>query len=338
MKRLFVIAAVLIVGSYGWYRWQLRPQDALRDAVVNIDIPRGASVREIGALLRENGMLRSSLALGIRAQSLRLQHRLQAGHFALSPSMDVDKILDVLTGGKPVQLKVTIPEGFTVGDIDAMMVHRGLTETGAVIACARKCDFSQFLFLPRKLSGLALSEAPGGRVEGYLYPDTYFVAGIDFDAKAFLERLLSTFEERVIEEYSGEVASSKRSWHKIVTMASLIEEETRTDRERPIVAGILWKRFDAGRGLDVDATLRYVLGKPTAALTKEDLQFNSPYNTRRNRGLPPGPIANPGIASIRAALRPQESPYWYYLHDANGKIRYAVTNDEHNENKARYLR
>ena len=105
-----------------------------------------------------------------------------------------------------------------------------------------------------------------------------------------------------------------------------------------MVSGILWKRFDEGMGLGVDAAIRYILDKPTAVLTRVDLEVDSPYNLRKYRGLPPGPIANPGIRSIEAALRPQASDYYYYLHGTDGVIRYAVTNDEHNENKARYLR
>ena len=120
-------------------------------------------------------------------------------------------------------------------------------------------------------------------------------------------------------------------------MASLIERETRTAEERPIISGILWKRFDAERGLDVDATVRFVLGKATGALTKEDLEVDSAYNTRRRRGLPPGPIANPGLASLEAALHPEDSTYWYYLHGKKGEIHYSETNDEHNEKKEKYL-
>ncbi len=121
-------------------------------------------------------------------------------------------------------------------------------------------------------------------------------------------------------------------------MASLVEEETRTDDERAIVAGILWKRFDAGTGLGVDATVRYALDKPSSALTVSDLDTNSDYNTRKFRGLPPGAIASPSLESIKAALHPEASEYWYYLHGTDGQIRYAKTNEEHNENKYKYLR
>jgi UPF0755 protein len=137
--------------------------------------------------------------------------------------------------------------------------------------------------------------------------------------------------------YSADFANVTRPMHQVITMASLIEEETKTDAERATVAGILWKRFDAKTGLGVDAAVRYILEKPKGVLTASDLNVQSDYNLRKYRGLPPGPIANPGLKSIEAALHPKDSEYWYYLHDKQGVIHYAVTNDEQNVNRAKYL-
>lgn len=314
------------MGFYAWYRVRLLPVPIESEAPVTVTIPEGTSVRRIGELLAEKELIRSPWAFRIRTRARGLQNRMQAGSFLLNSSMTVDAIIDAITGGTPLQMKITIPEGFTVEDIDRLVAAKGLAATGAILACAKTCDFSSLGFLPSK------------NVEGYLFPDTYFVSAHDFAPKAFLTRLLETFRKRVIEALDSDVKESKRSWADTVTMASLIEEETRTTGERPIVSGILWKRFDAHSGLDVDAALRYIVDKPTAPLTKQDLALNSPYNLRRYRGLPPSAIANPGLESIRAAIHPQESPYWYYLHDAKGEIHYALTNDEHNVHKAQYLR
>jgi len=291
-------------------------------------------VTAIGDLLAHEAIIRSPLVFRIDAGVRGLSDKLQAGSFALSPSMDTDAVLDVLTGGKGLQMKLTIPEGLTVKDIDALVAEKHLAPAGAILSCAQTCDFSAFDFLP-PAKGLATR---GGRIEGYLFPDTYFVSVGDFVPKFFLERLLGTFRSRVADGLKNDIKASGRGLHQIVTMASLIEEETRGNAEKPVVAGILWKRFDAKTGLGVDATVRYILEKKSAALTAADLAINSPYNLRRFRGLPPGPIASAGLQSIKAALHPQQSPYWYYLHNASGVIHYAVTNDEHNANKARYLR
>ena len=248
--------------------------------------------------------------------------------------MAVEQIVEVLQSGKADEAVITIPEGYTVRQIDALMAERGFSATGEILRCAQECDFSSFEFLP-SVGGLAQR---GGKVEGYLYPDTYFVAKEDFHPKFFLERLLTTFRKKVVGPYESVIGQSGRSLHEIVTMASLIEEETLTDTERPVVSGILWKRFDDGRGLGVDATVRYILDKQTDAITQADLNTNSPYNSRKFRGLPPGPIASVGIASFLAALYPQESAYWYYLHGSDGEIHYAVTNEEHNVNRYLFMR
>lgn len=287
----------------------------------------------VGELLEERGVIRSSWKFRWAVSRMGVASSLQAGAYVLQPSKRLEEIIADLTGGQQGEVRVTVPEGFTVAQIDALVAGLGLAETGAILACARSCAFPAHAFLP---PGDGLSPR-GGRVEGYLFPDTYFIDPQAFTPEAFLSRMLSTFEERVIAVQEARIAASKRSLHEIVTMASLIEEETRTADERPVVAGILWKRFDIGMGLQVDATVRYILEKPVAAITAADLQTDSPYNTRRYRGLPPGPIANPGLASIEAALAPQSTPYLYYLHGKDGQIRYAETNDGHNANRARYL-
>ena len=171
-----------------------------------------------------------------------------------------------------------------------------------------------------------------------MYPDTYFVIAAEFTAESFAKRLLSTFQKKIVEGLYKEAEGNPRSLAEIITMASLIEEETREDDERAPVSGILWKRYDSNLGLGVDATVRYILNKPTDAITVADLNTNSPYNTRKFRDLPPGPIANPGYESILASLYPKETKYWYYLHGNDGEIRYAVSNGEHNLNRHKYLR
>lgn len=264
---------------------------------------------------------------------------LRAGTYVLQPSMSTTEILGVLTGGAAGEVSITIPEGFTVADIDALMAEKGFTATGAIVDCAKHCDFPEFSFASESsLDAFDLTESWGGKLEGYLYPDTYFVGGEGSDPKAFLSRLLSTFDAKVARGLAPDIKASGHSLQVIVTMASLIEKEAANDEERAVISGILWKRLDQGMPLGVDATVRYAVGKPTAPLTKADLEDPSPYNTRVRKGLPTAPIANPGLASIKAALHPETTPYFYYLHGNDGKIRYAITNDEHNANKAKYLR
>lgn len=331
-RRLGLIGIVVLIVVFGWYRLSLQPVSN-DTAKVAIAIEKGMSVHAISRLLEKEGIIRSALAFRLYTRFQAKQASLQAGQFYLQPSMSAAEVLEVLHKGLAEEVAVTVPEGYTLRDIDSLLASKKLITAGKLIECAQTCDFSRFGFLP-SASNLA---DRGGQLEGYLYPDTYFVAAGNFEPKEFLERMLQTFEKRVVQKYRTQITESSRSLHQIVTMASLVEEESRHDEERAFVAGILWKRLDNTVLLGVDAAVRYIVNKPGEALTKTDLQVDSPYNLRTKHGLPPGPIASPSLSSIEATLAPQPSQYWYYLHDSAGRIHYAVTNDEHNENKAKYL-
>lgn len=332
---LIGIASLLLWSSWRlWYTLALRAADADDQSRVSVTIPAGASTAGIASLLEDKELIRSPRAFIAYAGETGDDASLQAGTFVLRRSMSTAEIVDALTTGSTQEMSLTIPEGYTVEDIDALLSEKGLIAAGDIADCANTCDFSTFDFLP---SGAGQAER-GGKLEGYLYPDTYFIEPDNVVPKFFLERMLGAFRTKVIADKEEEIAASGRSLHEIVTMASLIEKETRTGDERAVVSGILWKRLDEGIGLYVDAANRYILNKPTAEITAEDLNMDSPYNLRRYAGLPPGPIASPGLPSIEAAIAPESSPYYYYLHGSDGQIRYAVTNDEHNVNKARYLK
>jgi UPF0755 protein len=332
LRKFLLVLAILVIVVGFWYRWQELPVDAADDTPQSVTIEQGMSLNGIAAMLEEKELIRSARAFTIFARVHGAQSKLQAGDFYLKKSMNSSQILEALKKGLSQEIALTIPEGFTVKDIDALLVKEGLITAGQFSECARTCVLEGFSFLP---SGAALAKR-GGRVEGYLFPDTYFVAKTGFTPEAFIKRMLETFRTRVIDGLP-EIATSGKSLHEAVTMASLIEEETRHDDERAIVSGILWKRLQNSVTLGVDAAVRYIVEKPSSAITLTDLDIDSPYNLRKFLGLPPGPIASPGLESIRAALAPQSSKYWYYLHDANGVIHYAETNDEHNANKQRYL-
>jgi len=334
MKKLIVISISVLCVLVVWYQWSIRPVDSGSEARQAVKIESGMSVRQIAEFLDEKGVIRSQRAFMLYAKLHGKESSLQAGKFVLRPSMSIPELITVLQDGKAEEILVTIPEGFTVQQIDERLAELGIIEAGEIVRCANECDFSSFEFLP-KADGLA---ERGGKLEGYLFPDTYYIDVEEFVPKFFLERLLTTFRRRVVETLAADLEANEHTLHEVITMAALIEEETRTDEERPVISGILWKRYDADLGLGVDATVRYILDKPTGALTVGDLNFNSPYNTRKFKGLPPGPIATPGEASIIAALRPEESPYWYYLHGTDGAVHYSETNEEHNISKYLYIR
>ncbi len=334
MKKIVVIGIIAGAVVAGWYFASLRPVDGSSEERTSAKIEAGASLTQIANLLHEKRVIRSPMAFKVYAKLNGYEGNLQAGTFILRPSMNVGEIASILKSGKAEEMLITIPEGFTVSQIDSLLAEKGLITEGDITKCAIECDFSSFEFLPNE-EGISPF---GGRVEGYLFPETYFVSADEFVPKFFLERMLTTFRNNVLSPLDDQIKSSGRPLHRIITVASLIEEEASGDEERPVISGIMWKRYEENLGLGVDATVRYILQKPLGELTTADLNFNSPYNTRKFKGLPPGPIASPGENSILASISPAESEYWYYLHGKDGTVHYAVTNEEHNVNKYLYLK
>jgi UPF0755 protein len=209
-------------------------------------------------------------------------------------------------------VKVTIPEGFTAREMGVLLEEK-------------LGDFDAEHFV-----------ALGKAEEGYLFPDTYFFLP-GSSPESVIAAMRRTFDERV-GPLAPRIEDFGRPLDEVVTMASLLEKEARRTETRRTIAGILWKRLDRGMSLQVDAVFGYIFGTTTFSPSFDDLEVDSPYNTYRNVGLPPGPIANPGLDAIEAAITPIETPYWYYLTDGDGVMRYAKTFEGHKQNRERYLR
>jgi UPF0755 protein len=238
--------------------------------------------------------------------------KIQSGEFKLTPSYSLFQTVNTIFKG-PVELWVTIPEGLRREEIVQKFAN-GLGKDATFVT-----DFLQ---------------ASKGK-EGYLFPDTYLLPR-DMTAATIVKKMTDTFASKTqnLKNNSG------LSFDQAIVLASLLERETKTDAERPIVAGILIKRLNSDWPLQIDATVQYAVGTPKnwwPILTLDDLSIKSAFNTYKNQGLPPFPIANPGISSIKAVLNPVESDYWYYIHDNSGQIHYAKTLAEHNANIAKYL-
>lgn len=331
---LFSFTLLLVLGVL--FVWSGSPISSSREKIF-VTIEPGSSVSSIATLLEDKELIRSPMLFRITSELLGVSSSLKTGTFALTPSMSLRDIIGILHEGKIEEVYVTVPEGFTVRDIDALLASKGLGEKGDIIRCAFECDFSSFVFLPTKNISTLESEI-GSRLEGYLFPETYAISAFGYQPKFFLERMLGEFQRRITEGMKTDIDASGKTIHEMITMASLIEEESRHEDERAVISGILWKRLREKVVLAVDATTRYELNKKKEPLLKSELDTQSLYNTRRKLGLPPGPIASPGESSIMASLKPKETEYWYYLHGKDGTIHYALSNEEHNKNKTRYLR
>ncbi|EKE04909.1 MAG: hypothetical protein ACD_19C00429G0069 [uncultured bacterium] len=264
-------------------------------------VNKGSSVSLIGKNLEKDGLVKSGIAFKFYVQITNLQNKIQAGEFELSKNLSLIQIVEKLKKG-PVEIWVTIPEGLRREEI-GMKFKTTLAKDDEF--------YKEFL------------EIAKGK-EGYLFPETYLFSK-DISATQIVNKMTKTFETKV-----------KDITYKQLIVASMLERETLADNEKPIVAGILYKRIENDWPLQVDATLQYIKGdwKPVYSVDKE---LKSPFNTYKNLGLPPSPISNPGLSSILAAISPEESEYWYYIHDNDGKIHFAKDLNEHNANINKYL-
>jgi len=302
-----------------WWVWASSP--ACSDSCQNkiFIVKKGESLGEIAQNLEDESLVRSSLAFQFVVAKLGITRSIQAGDFRLNPKMSLEEIAQELTFGT-LDRWITLIEGWRREEI---------TEEIAVRLEGEESLFSQteFLNLTRNL-------------EGKLFPDTYLVPK-DADAQRVVEMLTTNFEKKT---------SDLDSDRKTLILASIIEREAKYAEDRPIVAGIIYNRLNSGMLLQADATVQYAVANAKCkmengkcewwpkSLSKEDLKIDSPYNTYLYQGLPPASICNSSLASIKAALNPQETDYWFYLSDRQGKMHYAKTLGEHNANIEKYLR
>lgn len=330
-KKKFSVASLIIIIVVVVIVFRLVWGSGTIEKTGDIEIAQGAKAADVWRMLVNEGYADRTIPWKYYGRANNAAAKIQAGIYHLEESETVSAVISRFVQGetKSDEQTVTFPEGFTEKQIGARLADRqGIDEKQFVQDAAPALYAQQFPFL----EGL-----PKGRtLEGYLFPDTYRLAKDD-TTKDIVTRLLGNFDRKVTQELRDEAKQKGRTLDEIIIMASIIEKEVQSTEDMAMVSGILWKRIDNNEGLYADATVEYIVNK-NGALTVQDLSLDSPYNTRKYRGLPPGPISNPGMNAIIAAIRPQQSDYYYYLTTKEGKTVFAKTNDEHNRNKAKYLR
>ncbi|MBI2108775.1 MAG: endolytic transglycosylase MltG [Parcubacteria group bacterium] len=277
-------------------------------------VEEGLTLSQVSKKLYDRGLIKSQTLFEIIVITLEGEGGVRHGEYLFKKPESAWSIARRITSAdfRIIPVSIVIPEGTTVvGMADIFATHLTAFNKDVFIRIAKKD-------------------------EGYLFPDTYKFFPNDGELKAY-RTLRENFDEK-IKAVEQNLLQSGKSLKDIIIMASLLEKEARTMETRRTIAGILWKRLELDMPLQVDAVFEYIIDKNTYTLTTEDLQIDSPYNTYKYKGLPVGPIANPGLDSIRAALTPIESPYFYYLSDKEGNIYYSRTFHEHVAKKARYLK
>ena len=319
-----VTALIFFVAIFGWWQWSLLPVEPSSDSSQLFVIQKREDLSSVARRLKEEGLIRSSFGFKILVLLKGISGKIQAGDFRLKSSMTPEELAQFLTHGS-LDVWLTFPEGWRREEIARRLV-----------ANLEGFDEQEFLTLTTNL-------------EGYLFPDTYLVPK-DATSQTIMAIFQNNFEKQWPLELKEVTRREGLTQKQVLILASVVEREARHGEDRPIIAGILLKRWRDDWPLQTDATIQYAIASAKCKvqsakcewwpkkLTKTDLEIDSPYNTYQYKGLPPAPICNPGLASIEAVVYPQETPYWFYLSDREGEMHYAETVEEHNENISRYLR
>ena len=329
VKNLFHISAVLVL-LLGCTTYFLLDSLQLSSDVPSPAIPKkvlvakGASAWEIASLLEEEGIVRQAYPFFLLALFTHRHHRLHAGEYLLKPSMVPRQILEILEKGRVHLYPVTVPEGTTLREVANLLEQKGLARGDRVLELSRDPDFLQSLGI--KAKGL----------EGYLFPDTYFLPR-NFGEDGILRMMAEAWTKVFTPERLWRAKETGLTRHQVLTLASLIEKEVKDDGERTLVSMVYHNRLRKGMRLQCDPTVIYALGEAFQGnLTREDLSFPSPYNTYLRPGLPPGPICNPGEASLQAALYPAQGNSLYFVSQNNGRHYFSVTLKEHRRAVRKY--
>ena len=313
-----------------------RPFDPESGRVKNLVIAEGMGLKEIAEILKEEGIIAHPLFFVYEVWKEGKSRRLQAGTYALSPSMNIKEIAAAIYGGdvKNSAVRVTLPEGLRMEAVEKKLRQSGIAlEEGEFVAAAGiRASLAREVYKNEFIKNIPAD----GNLEGYLFPETYDFKR-DADLHDIIQKMLNEFEERVVPLYEKEKTKTNLSLHEAITLASLIEKEVRTSEDMERVSGVLHHRLEIGMPLQVDATLMYITGKTGPELTDSDKTVASPYNSYQNRGLPRGPIASPGLRAVQAALNPEQNDYLFYFSAQDGTTFFSKTLQGHNQKKALYL-
>lgn len=314
IKIIIIILGLFSLVAFFWWNRGIGPADQNNQNAQTFTIQKGAGLREIASNLKEANLISDPTVFFLLVKTKQIDKKIQHGNFRLSPAMDALTIAENLTHGT-TDIIVTIPEGKRAEEI-AEILQKNIPTY----------DESWLTQLIEK--------------EGYLFPDTYYIHP-DANIDAILTQMLNNFDAKYTEAVTG--SQTAYTQEELVIIASLIEREARLPEERPLISSVLENRLNEPMRLQIDATVQYAVGYSQAErswwkknLTVQDLGSPSPYNTYTNDGLPPTPIANPGIESLRAAANPTKTNYLFYMTDKNGVTHFARTNDEHNANISKY--
>ena len=322
------LAALVVLGGALAAAWRYEISSTKIEAglpPVRFVVPPGASAASIARQLHAMGLVSHPLVLRVLALQRGVSGQLKAGEYALSGPLSVQGILDALARGDVVRRDLTVPEGRSIDEVAQLVVSEGMS-------------LDAFLAVARDPTPIRDLDPAASSLEGYLFPDTYDVPQSPEAPRALVRRMLERFRS-VIEPELGRIAEKKLTVRQVVTLASIVELETARTGERPRIATVFWNRLERGMPLQTDPSVIYALklaGRWDGNIRKRDLDIDSPYNTYRHAGLPPGPLGSPGKDSIRAVLDPTPGKELYFVSRNDGTHEFSETLGDHNRAVNRY--
>lgn len=301
-----VVVIALVIGGTSYMNGLNDAFDPSKTDTLNITVEQGSTTTDIGALLQEKGIIASADEFKYYSKFKGYDGKYQAGNYALAPSMTLSEIAEIIMSGKTNNMTFTVPEGMTIYQISEKLADEGLVDKDVFDELLVSGKFDDDYWF--------LKDAQDGKnhLEGYLFPETYTVE-YGADEETIIRTMLDQFESVFTEEMRADMKKSGMSLNQIMVIASIVERESQVDIDRGKVSSVIYNRIDEGMPLQMDSTVQYVLGKQKETLTYADTELDSPYNTYVNPGLPPGPIACPGAASIKAAIYPEKTDYLYFV-------------------------
>src|SRR5215813_8830592 len=316
-----LVGLLLFLALQAW--WVLTPGPAVRYSPRVIEIPAHSGLIDIAKILDEAGVIRSPLGFALLTVARGDMRNLKAGEYLIPKGASTVVVLAMLAGGQVLQHSVILREGQTVSELAGQLAVEGLAKRDEVVRLARDGLFLRTL------------DISGESLEGYLFPDTYqFVKGMT--TEEILARMVARMRERISAEILAAARARNISVHQLLTLASIIEKEAVERSEMPLISAVFWNRLKLDMPLQADPTVQYALGKGRQTLTRTDLQVDHPFNTYRRTGLPPGPIANPGLAAIQAAANPARVDYLYFVSLDDRRHQFSHSLTDHNDAVARY--
>jgi UPF0755 protein len=339
-KIKLILLVMIVIGIFllFFYSYQINYPLAKEGEEVSFVIESGQSSQKIGELLEEQKIIKSGFWLryylktkDYYLKTKDLADKVIAGTFSLSPTMSISQIAKEITTLSTVNTEdhIVLIEGWNASDIGEYLEAKGFCNQKEWLNLIGNFQNRDYDFLDDK--------SKSNDLEGYLFPDTYRVYK-NANCEDILIKLLNNFDRKFSQEMKEDIKSQNKTIFEIITMASIIEKEVRSTEDMKIVSGLFWNRIKNKQALESCATLAYILGEDKSQYSLEDTQVSSPYNTYRNRGLPPGPITNPGLNAIQAAIYPIYTDYNYFLSDPKTKDTiWSKTFEEHVQNKWKYL-